>query len=537
VWTYPGCPLRIRFSLRALERLRAQITPPQKPAAPAKTRQLGGLLLGLKNSRPGITDVVDFVPLLASVDPTSSQFGFVTEWLDEVSNRCPPEYKIVGYYRTSSDDSIQLTPDDLKLIQQRFADPSNVFLVIASGSRTATAAFFCQHNGAVGVNPNLTFPFSADELASGGWPIHSGEMLGDRLAHLAAVLRRVMRPGLMRMPGLWMRQSGLWSKGLSAALVIALVFTAGVLLKRSLGARVPEAAEAAAAPTFALHVERTGASFVLSWDPTTPQIATASGGSLEIHEGSKPVSLLSLTPEQLQLGTLSYGSYPYTDQAEFRLLIAGAAGAQVESSAVASPPIDSPAVADSAPPRPGPPTSLRAVIRVTRLPASDTQPEADSETEPQPPSIVPESPARTFVPPSAKAAAALAAPANIAIPEPPAPGRIRMPGNMLSWELANSLPINRTAPPPADAQESFVVRQPAMADSTVGLVTIISEPSGAAVRINDTLAGTTPVSLQMSPVGLGFTVTVTKSGFAKWTIQSVATDQPSSLHVRLRPNR
>jgi hypothetical protein len=70
--------------------------------------------------------------------------------------------------------------------------------------------------------------------------------------------------------------------------------------------------------------------------------------------------------------------------------------------------------------------------------------------------------------------------------------------------------------------------------SNEGVVTITSEPSGAKVEINAIPAGVTPLTLQISPVGLGFTVTVTKSGFMKWTVQSFSTAQPYSLHAQLR---
>jgi hypothetical protein len=75
---------------------------------------------------------------------------------------------------------------------------------------------------------------------------------------------------------------------------------------------------------------------------------------------------------------------------------------------------------------------------------------------------------------------------------------------------------------------------PPAGPSKEGVVTITSEPSGARVEINAIPAGVTPLTLQISPVGLGFTVTVTKSGFAKWTIQSFSTAQPYSLHAQLR---
>jgi PEGA domain len=67
-------------------------------------------------------------------------------------------------------------------------------------------------------------------------------------------------------------------------------------------------------------------------------------------------------------------------------------------------------------------------------------------------------------------------------------------------------------------------------------VTITSEPSGARVEINAIPAGVTPVTVQISPVGLGFTITVSKSGFMKWTVQSFSTAHPYSLHAQLRVN-
>jgi hypothetical protein len=68
-----------------------------------------------------------------------------------------------------------------------------------------------------------------------------------------------------------------------------------------------------------------------------------------------------------------------------------------------------------------------------------------------------------------------------------------------------------------------------------GLLTITSEPSGAQVQINTVPAGQTPLTIQISPVGLGFTVTVSKAGFMNWTLQTFATAQPYSLHAQLRP--
>lgn len=66
-------------------------------------------------------------------------------------------------------------------------------------------------------------------------------------------------------------------------------------------------------------------------------------------------------------------------------------------------------------------------------------------------------------------------------------------------------------------------------------MTITSEPSGAKVEIDGILAGYTPITLKVTPLGLGFTVTVTKDGFAKWMTQTFSTAEPYGLHAQLRP--
>ena len=68
-----------------------------------------------------------------------------------------------------------------------------------------------------------------------------------------------------------------------------------------------------------------------------------------------------------------------------------------------------------------------------------------------------------------------------------------------------------------------------------GVLTVTSEPSGASVEINQVPAGSTPLTLRLSPGGLGFTVTVSKSGFLKWTVQTVVTAKPMAVHARLTP--
>jgi hypothetical protein len=125
---------------------------------------------------------------------------------------------------------------------------------------------------------------------------------------------------------------------------------------------------------------------------------------------------------------------------------------------------------------------------------------------------------RNFIPP--KRVVVLAA---SSIPEPPAiaPDIHDSSESQLLTNIADAA-AKRPAP-----------QNPAPAESGSG-VTITSEPSGAKVEINGTLAGYTPITIKVTPLGLGFTVTVTKDGFAKWMAQTFSTAEPSGLHAQLR---
>lgn len=91
------------------------------------------------------------------------------------------------------------------------------------------------------------------------------------------------------------------------------------------------------------------------------------------------------------------------------------------------------------------------------------------------------------------------------------------------------------APEMSNQQRPAADAAPPNQASGAGVITITSEPSAASVEINGARAGVTPITLQITPVGLGFTVTVTKEGFSKWTVQSFSTAQPYVLHAQLRP--
>ncbi len=136
----------------------------------------------------------------------------------------------------------------------------------------------------------------------------------------------------------------------------------------------------------------------------------------------------------------------------------------------------------------------------------------------------------TFAPPAPRARIQ-AVPAPV-IPEPPVLFA-RIP---TAARTANKLLEMR--PPPPYIARTYVSRAavpPPTIDvlSNIGYLTITSEPPGASVEINENPAGTTPVTIQVSPLGIGFTVALSKAGYMKWTVQSLVTSQPGSLHAKL----
>jgi hypothetical protein len=217
---------------------------------------------------------------------------------------------------------------------------------------------------------------------------------------------------------------------------------------------------------------------------------------------------MPLTAAQLRSGSAVYISFSLTDQVKFRLDAASPSGNGATESMVSV----SPSPENSPPPPALPPINpyvpyepkrTTAIIRPVQknfVPPQTAPPVSDhGETAvvPDPPKIAAEPVVAPVLAPSASA--------------PVAQSAVQAAGQPAT-----------VAPPDGLSNR--------------GVVTITSEPSGARVEINGVSSGVTPVTLQVSPVGVGFTVSVTKSGFMKWTVQSFSAAQPFSLHAQLRLN-
>lgn len=508
VWNCRGCPLRILLSLETVQQLHREFG-----ASSDSGHELGGLLIGRKE--PGITRVFEFVPLPAKSNSSQPHFVFSTEWLNEAIARCPSDRKVVGYYRSDVDQLIRLRQGDLSLMQQYFKDPSCVCLVIApSAAQGIQAGFFCWKAGIVAVNPNLTFPLSADELAGNGWPIAIEEPWREKAGRFFSDLPANLLRG---------SDAGIATRIAIAAALLALLIL--VAASRWTGSNETP-------PSLGLQVRGHDTRFALSWNRHAPAIDNAREADLVIWDSSRAAAdgdteplHLPLSVARLQSGSMTYTSFGPTESVRFRLDVTDDSG-KLSSDAVTFTSPERAAEEEQLrlPPVEHPidePVSTKP--DAVRLPVQSARAQGTGRkfTLPQPASR-PEAPARVML---------LEPPANLSAD---AEGQIRS----AVMPAIEHLPLREpTAEIPA-ANSGQQSAAPAPSSATIpGMVTITSEPSGAQVEINGMPAGVTPVSIQISPIGLGFTVTVAKLGFLKWSLQTSATDKPYSIHAQLKESR
>lgn len=262
----------------------------------------------------------------------------------------------------------------------------------------------------------------------------------------------------------------------------------------------------ASSASLGLQVRRDGTEFLVSWDRSAHDIVAAKDAGLVIWDDSRPGSngkseplSVHLEASQLQLGSLMYRSLSLAQNVKFRLEVKNASGSSVSESIVSS---AASSAADSGPLHPRAATAHNASRSQLAFDGKESQGKSGTR--------------RIFVPPKPRTESNATGAVMIAPPEIPAPS---------------------TPPPgidPASLQQSDTTPRKPARQSDEGLITITSDPSGANVEINSVPAGVTPLTLQVKPLGLGFTVTVSKDGFETWTVQIVSTPQPYAMHAQLR---
>ena len=478
VWRYPACSFDIHLSFPLIDRMRHEILGWSDPSS-----ESGGLLFA--NQRSSGSDplkISDFIPLPKEYRVPGPYFQVDPSRLGEfIGKRCPPDKQVIGYYRSASDRRIHLREKDIESTEQSFKDPSDVVLVIAcKESSELTAGFFVRHSDSVATDWRLVFPFSTAELGAAGWPV-----VEEKPASSSAGLFSLFR-----------------SKGVRVAIGIGVGLIAVFATMVGLRLESPASISAPLSPVkLGLQVTRDGDSFVIRWDPHIQDVANASKGTLQMTDGSGPSTFLSLNTDQVLAGSLHYASPSFGDRVEFRLEVSNESGVSRGESTISA--------------------SGRAVVNVP----------ATEQSTPQKPI-------------SEKSRSWLTSPgASPRIEFPSGANRKLHPGS----DNVRLTEPSTTTQPPHDAREHQPSSNNLEKAETIGpqglaatgaasasRVTITSDPSTAKVEINGTIVGYTPITIKVMPVGLRFSVTVSKNGFAEWATQTYSTAQPLGLHAQLR---
>jgi len=520
VWAYPGCPVRILLSLNVIEQLQAEVS-----QSTVRRGETGGLLIRSKKSKPDVIRIVDFIPLPGEQKVSDPHFKLSSASLAEAIARCPSDSKIAGYYRTDVDQRVHLRAEDLDTIQQWFKDPASVFLVIAPASLgRPTAGFFFWEHGAVTANPSLTFPFDAPKLVSEGWPTQADAPEKDRFAAVNALLRKAIDA--------FQRLSIPAKIGIISAILALIIGIRVFTWNRSSLLRPP------ASSSLGLQVKREGTKFVIAWNRASTTIQNAKDANLVIWDssrqawdGSNEALYMPLTQAQLRSGSVAYTSFSFSEKVKFRLDMVTQNGDSASESMVSVSPLG--VTPSTTPALPSPDT------KAENLPPYEPRHSVPRNLLPLPQDRSASRRSKRFVPPRSAPVAGSARESTM--PDPPnlivevVAGVGFQPGAFhANPDVAPAPPPSQTSPQTSAALRPAAIPETVGGRSREGVVTITSEPSGAKVEINAVPAGVTPLTLQITPVGLGFTVTVSKNGFAKWMVQSFSTAQPYSLHAQLR---
>src|ERR1043166_4695376 len=127
LWSFPGCPVKVRLSLSVVAELQRRFD----KSAPSREE---GLLVG--GTANGFTMISGYRPL--SNVGSRDRRDAVAALLESTGNQ-----QVVGYYRFDGQDTLRLTESDISLAGTFFPKPHQVFLLIQpSNTGPANSAFF-----------------------------------------------------------------------------------------------------------------------------------------------------------------------------------------------------------------------------------------------------------------------------------------------------------------------------------------------------------------------------------------------------------
>jgi TonB family protein len=326
VWWFPGAPLKIHLDLEVVGRLNGRLS-----ARGLETPD-EGILIGHADN--GITSIIDFQPL-----GSNPSVPDLVASLPSGNRR-----SIVGYYRTHQDSTFRLDAKDSALVQQCFANPHQVVLLIhrsAFGPPTATF-FFHAVNGQMADFAFLEFPFDPAQLEIE----ESGRLERSHPAVIEEERRNL--PPLPSPPAgqpdrpktrllLNFKYLGLAA---SAVLVLVLGFFLTRWLshmpRRAQGQPQRETVASASSPrsSLSLRATRQNGDLELTWSRESAIVTEATSGVISIEDGTYK-HRIPLDATHVRSGNLLYS--PLSDQITMQLTVQGPSGTAGESVLVLMP--------------------------------------------------------------------------------------------------------------------------------------------------------------------------------------------------------
>ncbi|HLH42156.1 MAG TPA: hypothetical protein VKV74_04155 [Bryobacteraceae bacterium] len=313
LWEPPEKTFAIRFHLDIVDKLLPEVMR-AFAAVPKRGAEVGGVFIGsFEQPEPGgqtFIHIEDFelVPceyargpsyLLAGDDRAAFEHA-CRRW--SASGPDAPAKQLVGYFRSHTRGGLELSAEDIELMDRLFPHPRHLAMLIRPFSaQPAEAAFFVRDNGAFPRQSPRPFLFSRLEMSSLPAPPPSLQAAPSLAPPPAVVETPPPPPGVSAKPP---RASLHWL----SLFVVSLAF---LLLGAAAGYQAPRflavwtAARPPAPFSLALRVVPVGDNLAVRWDPQAPAIRGAQSGLLQIEDAgySKPVDL---DAAHLQSGGILY---------------------------------------------------------------------------------------------------------------------------------------------------------------------------------------------------------------------------------------
>lgn len=316
VYEAPGSAVRVRMDFGVVDRLASEALR-GLGALPRRGMEVGGLLLGSAGQAGRVVEVAigDFVafPCEHLYGPSFQLSPRDREAFAELAASWAaapgrPLYP-VGFFRSHTRGGLELTPEDVEVLDAWLPQPHAVCLLIRpNATGPGEAALFFRDQGVFRPGPpSATFPFRRRELG-GGAPPRRAPSAETRPAAEEPPRREPARVETwIHSPApqpRWFLSSGGWLLVLALLAFLLVGVVIGVQLA---GVLRPPSAPAASGDPFALGLSavQVGGAIHLRWNPQAPALAACRSASLVIRDGPN-TRIIDLRREDLARGALIY---------------------------------------------------------------------------------------------------------------------------------------------------------------------------------------------------------------------------------------